>query len=198
MTPTVILLGGNSGSGKTRAGEALARALGFQFASADDFRPLLQRVSTADHLSVINRYFAGLDRMDSTAMTSGYQAVAAVVSSAIEIVVANHISSGAPILIEGDTILPSMAAKNDFLGSPGEAVRSAFLIEGDAYQLRHNLHARNDGPRRLEGDRFEIQARFSLAYGAWLEADCNRLGVPIVRPEPFASVVERLRQALTQ
>jgi 2-phosphoglycerate kinase len=198
MTPTVVLLGGNSGSGKSMAGEALARAMGFQLASVDDFRLLLQRVATADHLVPVHRFFADIDHLGAEEMTSRYQAVAAVVSSALEIVVANHISTGAPIVLEGDTLLPAMVAKQQFVGAPAEGVRAAFLIENDGFELRRRIRARARGGTEPSNERSERDARFSLAYGAWLEKECHRLAVPVVRPEPFATVVERLRDAIGQ
>ncbi len=67
---------------------------------------------------------------------------AQVVSRALEIVVAFHVAAAAPLILEGDAILPTLAAQRVILGVPvAGRVRSVFLVEPDEGLLLSNARA---------------------------------------------------------
>ncbi|HEV7213914.1 MAG TPA: hypothetical protein VGP33_02220, partial [Chloroflexota bacterium] len=142
----VLLLGGSSGSGKSTLAPRIARHFGASWLEADDFRLAIQRATTpASHPAL---HFFLKDQMEMRAdfwqlppeaFRDGLIAVGEVVSDALEIVVANHVAQGRPIVLEGDGILPAMAARRTFSGiDVGNAVRTIFLVEPELEALIAN------------------------------------------------------------
>jgi len=107
---------------------------------------------------------------------------AQVVSRALEIVVAFHVATAAPLILEGDAILPTLAAQRVILGVPvAGRVRSVFLVEPDEGLLLCNARARGRGFERLAAAEQQRQVRRHRLYGEWLEQEAVRLGLPVVR-----------------
>jgi 2-phosphoglycerate kinase len=119
-------------------------------------------------------------------------AVAEALGPAIEAVVANHLETAMSVLIEGDYLLPSLAARSSFGGeSAGGRVRAVFLNEPEEDQLLRNFSAREPGEPAQTG-----RARVSRLYGDWLVAEAVRFGVPVVSARPWTTVIDRVREAL--
>jgi hypothetical protein len=127
---TVLLLGGSSGVGKTRLARQLAWQLGMDWLSADDIRLALQRATRGAALPALHAFFDDLPTLSAEAMATRYLAVAEIVSHALEIVIAHHIATASPVVVEGDTILPALAVQQSFAElSVGSQVRGVFLVE---------------------------------------------------------------------
>jgi 2-phosphoglycerate kinase len=146
----VLLLGGSSGTGKSTLAPQIARHYGIPWLEADDFRLAMQRATTlASHPAL---HFFLTDNMaihpdfwtlSPEAFLDGLIAVGEVVSQALEIVVANHVGQGRPVVLEGDGILPALAGRRVFSGMDvGNAVRGVFLIEPDPEALLANMRTR--------------------------------------------------------
>jgi hypothetical protein len=111
---------------------------------------------------------------------------------ALAAVVANHLETQTPIVLEGDFILPALAAQTDFVGIPNNgAVRGVFLYEPEQEQLLANYLMRepNSGPQHK-------RAEVSWLYGQWLKREAERCGVPALPARPWDSVFDRILAAV--
>lgn len=194
--PIVLLLGGSSGVGKTRLAAELARRLGIGWLSADDIRLVLQRATRGTALPTLHAFFDDLPQLDAATIATRYRAVAAIVSDALEIIVAHHVATALPVLIEGDTILPALAAQRSFAGlAVPSAVRAVFLVEPDPVQLRQNTLDRGRGAEALPAEELEAHLGFSWQYGQWLAGEAAALHLPVVEARPYATLLTRTLSA---
>jgi hypothetical protein len=111
-------------------------------------------------------------------------------SAALELVIGNHLASRAPVVLEGDFLLPSLAVRPAYDGvAAAGRVRAVFLYEEDEQQIRRNYRAREgtDQPQR---------ARVSWYHSQWLRREAARLGLPAVPARPWDTVLERVIAAL--
>jgi 2-phosphoglycerate kinase len=122
--------------------------------------------------------------------------VAAIVSDALEIVVAHHVATALPVLIEGDTILPALAAQRTFAGlAVSSEVRAVFLVESDPAQLRQNTLDRSRGAEAMPARELEAHLSFSWQYGHWLAREAVALSLPVVQVRPYPTVLARTLRA---
>lgn len=192
----VLLLGGSSGVGKTRLAAELARRLGIGWLSADDIRLVLQRATRGAALPALHAFFDDLPQLDAAAIATRYRAVAAIVSDALEIVVAHHVATALPVLIEGDTILPALATQRTFAGLAVQSeVRAAFLVEPDPAQLRQNTMDRGRGAEAMPAEELDAHLGFSWQYGQWLACEAAALNLPVVEARPYPTLLARTLRA---
>jgi 2-phosphoglycerate kinase len=191
--PTVLLLGGASGVGKSQIASSLASRLGASVVAVDDFEVVLERMTTPERYPELHRWrlhpeeVLALDDAGMLAHTRGY---AEVMTEALEAVVGNHLDDGTRIVLEGDFILPSLALRQAFNNVSADGrVRAVFLVEGDEDQLARNF-------RRREGEEQPRRARASWCYSEWLRKECERLGVPAIPSRPWETTLQRAVDAL--
>ena len=191
--PTVLLLGGASGVGKSQIASDVAARFGASVVAVDDFQVVLERMTWPERYPELHRWrlhpeeVLALDDAGMLAHTRGY---AEVMAEALVAVIANHLESGPPIVLEGDFVLPSLAMQTTYDGVAADGrVRAVFVVEEDERQLARNFLAREgeDQPRR---------ARASWCYSEWLREECDRLGVPAISSRPWTTTLERALAAL--
>src|SRR5438067_1512167 len=111
----VLLIGGQSGAGKSTVAEALGRRLGIPWLQVDDLRLALQRSRVMLPVGTEKLYFfeetPDIWRLPPERLRDALIGVGEVMSPAIEIVVGNHVAQRNPAVIEGDGILPSLLAR---------------------------------------------------------------------------------------
>jgi 2-phosphoglycerate kinase len=189
----VLLLGGASGVGKTRVSYRLAAALGLGITEVDDFQVILQRMTTPEQLPQLHFWDTHPDeaqRLDEAQLLAHIQAVGRELAPALEAVIANHLSDGPSLVLEGDFMLPELAARTAFAGIPSRGrVRAVFLYEDDEQQILRNYQAREDTAQAR-------RARASWNYSEWLRAEAARYGLPAVAARPWDTVLERVSAAL--
>jgi 2-phosphoglycerate kinase len=189
MTPawTVTLVCGASGVGKSRFATALAARYATPLAPADDVVTALKAMTTADQEPVLHYWdthpeawswpverIADLHLSVSQALLPGLRAV-----------VADHVESAAPVVLEGDYLLPELA--DGF----GGAVRAVLLAETDAERIVANYRSREpDG-----GDQ-SYRARVGVEVTALLAERFRKAGAPVVAARPWADAVDRADAAL--
>jgi len=188
----ILLLGGASGVGKTSISYRLAARFGVGITEVDDFQIILQRMTTPEQQPALHFFpndpeaFFALD--EAGKLAHAIEVVTAM-AEPLEYIIANHLTSNAPVVLEGDFILPALAVKPEYDGVPaGGRVRALFLIE-DEDQLNRNFLAR-------EGERQPVRARASWRYSEWLRSEAERLGVPAVPARPWETVLERCLSVL--
>src|SRR5262249_6777410 len=133
----VLLIGGASGTGKTSISYRIAQHFGVGITEIDDFQVILETMTTPEQQPIPHFWhthpeaaeFPPEKIVDLTIL------VARVMSPALEAVIANHLESGTPIVLDGDYLLPSLVAVD-------RRVRAIFLYEDDEAQIARNFLAR--------------------------------------------------------
>jgi hypothetical protein len=95
----VLLIGGSSGVGKTTVAPEVARRLGAAWLMVDDLRLALRRSGLPIPDSA---------RVEDIHAPGGLVEDGETLTPAVEVVIEHHVDQRAPIVIEGDGILPSI------------------------------------------------------------------------------------------
>jgi 2-phosphoglycerate kinase len=189
----VLVFGGASGVGKTMVSYRLAQHFAVGLTEMDDFHIVLKRLTTPEQQPALH-YFrlhtAEVLRMDDEQMLAHILDTSEAMSGAMELVIGNHLASSAPVVLEGDFLLPSLAVRPAYDGVPADGqVRAVFLYEEDEQQILRNYRAR-------EGTDQPHRARVSWYHSEWLRREAERLGLPAVPARPWDTVLERVIAAL--
>ncbi|MEU5772292.1 hypothetical protein ABZ819_03165 [Streptomyces venezuelae] len=182
----VLVVGGASGMGKTGVGRALARRYDVPVVEVDDIVEALLAVTLPEHLPEIHfwRTHPEAAHQAPESVVQRQIAIAKALEPAIEAVVANHVDTDTPVILEGDYVVPGPA-------TPDGPVRAVFLHEDDEEQVTANYLRREPeaGPQRH-------RARVSVLYGRWLAAQARAAGVPVVAPRPWEDLANRVAAAV--
>jgi len=189
----VLVFGGASGVGKTMVSYRLAHHFAVGLTEMDDFHIVLKRLTTPEQqpaLHFFRLHAAEVLRMDDEQMLAHILDTSEAMSRAMELVIGNHLASSAPVVLEGDFLLPSLAVRPAYDGIPADGrVRAVFLYEEDEQQILRNYRAR-------EGTDQPHRARVSWYHSEWLRREAERLGQPAVPARPWDTVLERVIAAL--
>ena len=184
----VLLLGGASGVGKTSVSYRLARHFGVSLVEVDDFQAVLERMTTPEEQPELHFFRTRRDEwraLDEEGRLAHALRYGAVMADALEVVIANHLEGGTPLMLEGDFILPSLAVRASYGDEPAAGrVRAVFLYEEDEAQIARNYLTR-------EGRDQAGRARASWRYSEWLRHEAARLRLPIVAARPWDTVLAR-------
>lgn len=198
---TVLLIGGPSGAGKTILAKQLGLRYGCSWLEVDDLRLALQRsqVVLPEHNEAL--YFfeetPHIWRMPAEHLCDGLIAVGHVMIPALEVVIENHVDTTAPIVIEGDGILPSLFARSSICARAASGrVRVVFLVEPEEDAIFTNMVVRRRGiAERTQAD-LRTEAHAKWLYGQWLADEASRYGLPVVEPRPWPTLSERVMEAV--
>ncbi len=189
----VVVFGGASGVGKTMVSYRLAQHFAVGLTEMDDFQKVLNRLTTPEQqpaLHFFRLHAAEVLRMDDEQMLAHILDTSEAMSGAMELVIGNHLASSAPVVLEGDFLLPSLAVRPAYDGIPADGqVRAVFLYEEDEQQILRNYRAR-------EGTDQPHRARVSWYHSEWLRREAERLGLLAVPARPWDTVLERVIDAL--
>jgi 2-phosphoglycerate kinase len=185
-TWVVTLVCGASGVGKTSVAEPLARRYGVPLAAADDIVTALKAITTPEQSPVLHHWdthpeaanwapeqIAELHLAVSEAMKPGFRAV-----------IADHVEFGAPVLLEGDYLLP------DLVVGFGDTVR-AVVLQDDGSQITANYLAREPN-----GGAQTFRAGVSVVLGRELALRASGAAVPVISMRPWSDVVDRVDSSL--
>src|SRR5262245_14674446 len=189
----VLLIGGASGVGKTSVSYRLAHHFGIGITEVDDFQVILERMTTPEQQPVLHFWRTNPEapRLPAEQIMEQGLAVCQVMAPALESVIANHLESRTPVVLEGDFIHPILAAQISFYEQSNEGrVRGVFLYEPDEEQIRRNFLLREP-----EAGVQEKRARVSWLYGEWLRRESARLNVPALPARPWDTLFERILTA---
>jgi 2-phosphoglycerate kinase len=190
----VLLLGGASATGKTSVSYRLARYFEVALTEVDDFQVMLEHMTTPDQQPALHywRTHPEAAELPAEQIVELQIAVGEAMLPALAVVVANHLESLTPVVLEGDFILPALLAHPILAElAPVGAVRAVFLSEPDEAQLVANYLQREpqDGPQHG-------RARVSWLYNQWLEQQARLYGAVVIPARPWDSVLERIVAAL--
>jgi 2-phosphoglycerate kinase len=185
----VLLLGGASGVGKTNVSYRLATHYGVGLTEVDDFQVVVERMTDPDHYPVFH-YWRTHTRealaMDEEAQLDFFLRYASALEEVLALVVGNHIETRMPMVLEGDFILPSLAARARYGDESADGqVRAVFLYEEEEAQIARNYLQR-------EGQEQPGRARTSWRVSEWLRTEARRLGLTTVPARPWETVLDRV------
>src|SRR5215212_9580763 len=100
----VLLLGGASATGKTAVSYRLAQYFGVGITEVDDFQVLLERMTTPEQQPVLHfwRTHPAPDQLSAAEIMEQGLAVGQVMAAGLEAVIANHLETQTPVVLEGD------------------------------------------------------------------------------------------------
>ena len=190
----VLLIGGASGTGKTAVSYRLAQHFGVGLTEIDDFQVLLEAMTTPEQQPALHfwRTHPAPDQLSAEEIIEQGLTIGPAMAPGLEAVIANHLESQTPVVLEGDFIHPALAAKKTFAAIPSAGrVRSIFLHEADEQQLLANFLQREPvaGPQAK-------RARVSWLYGQWLEKEASGYGLAVLPARPWETVFERAVRTL--
>ncbi len=190
----VLLIGGAAGTGKTRVSYRLARHFDVGITEVDDFHIVLETMTTPEQQPVLHYWKTKPEsrQLLTEQIRELHISVGRVMLPALGAVIANHIETRTPIILEGDYILPElMAQRGDAHSWEAERVRAVFLYEPDERQIVRNFHLRESG-----ADEQARRAHVSWLYGEWLKKECERYRLPALPATPWDSLPDRIVEAI--
>ena len=173
--------------GKTHVSYPLARHFGVGITEIDDFQVVLERMTTPAQYPVVHQFRTDPDAffaLDDEGKLGTAIAYSTVMAQALEVVIANHLDGGPPLVLEGDFLLPSVAVKEAYAGIPATGRVRGFILYEDEEQIARNYLAR-------EGEPQPDRAHWSWNHSQWLRQEAARLGVPTLAARPWETAVER-------
>ncbi|RKT08686.1 hypothetical protein BX285_7050 [Streptomyces sp. 1114.5] len=196
----VLLIGGASGLGKSRAAALLAARHGAFTVEFDDVVAALQAATTAAthpglHLFAAAQGAPGAaeETMSADRVLALQIATARALDDALLGVVRNRLTVDVPAIVEGDYLTPAAAARAGAeAAARGRRVRALFLHEDDPARIAANYADREPGL----GPQHE-RAAVSARYSHWLATQAAAHALPVLACRPYATLPERLAAALT-
>jgi 2-phosphoglycerate kinase len=203
----VLLIGGNSGAGKTNAAKELVHQLGIPFLMVDDVRIALQQVTTPTQqpdLHVFLNYQLEQWKQPELIVKDWLRVGNAMIKPLKEIM-AHHIvvEGSGKIIIEGDGILPTLATQSTFSDIPEfdsidieHKIRVVFLIEDDEEVILNNLRQRGRGISSASKEEQVAFARASWLFGQRLDQEARTNQFPVLSAQPNETVIKRLLEII--
>lgn len=194
----VLLIGGSPGTGKSVLAQMLARSLRIDWIQVDDLRLALQRVITPALLPDVHFFRATplIWERSPEELRSRLAAVGAAMSPAIAAVVDHHLATPYPVILEGDSILPELAAQLASAPENEERVRSLFLIEPTEAGILKNMAERGRSfDEQPVADRL-AQVRMNWLYNRWLADEAGQRGLPTICNRPRETLLSRALSVL--
>jgi 2-phosphoglycerate kinase len=198
----VLLIGGNAGSGKTLVAHALASRFERSLLLVDDFRMAIQQVTTPAEQPGIHYFLAHptIWQKPPEALCDGFIAVGNGLMRPLSVVIAHHVfvEDAGPVILEGDGILPALAAQRSFASKEftpvlvTNEVRSLFIVESDEEAILSNMRRRRRGFEHHTLREQEMLARASWLYGQWLRRQADHYELPVVEARPWETLLERV------
>jgi 2-phosphoglycerate kinase len=184
-----LLIGGASGSGKTSISYRLAHYFGVGLTEADDIHAAIMRMTTSSQQPLLHRWDTDttMRQWSAEQILEHFIAVCEQLAPAYEAVIANHLEGNVPFVLEGDYLLPALAAKSDFNGFANDGrVIGLFIHEEDEEQI-----VRNYLLREPEGGRQQGRARVSWLHNEWLVRQAAQVGALVLPARPWETSLER-------
>ncbi|GAA2060981.1 hypothetical protein GCM10009801_02980 [Streptomyces albiaxialis] len=184
---TVTLVCGASGAGKSRVAVPLAARYGVPLAEADDIVTAVQALTTPRQAPLLHFWDTHPEAASwaPEKVAEQHFAVAAALRPAFEAVIADHLAFDAPVVLEGDYLVPESASGH------GGRVRAVVVAEDDTARLTANFLEREPHA----GDQ-RHRAEVSALVGARLAERAAEAGVPVVPARPWPDVRHRVHEAL--
>lgn len=184
----VLLLGGASGTGKSSLSYPLAHHFGVALTEVDDIVIALQKSTTPQQLPLLHYWDTHPEAQSFSPeqILDLHLSVCRALAPALHAIIANHLESQTPVILDGDYILPELLADHP------TQVKALFLSEPSEEQIVQNYLAREPHAGRQTG-----RAHVSWLLNQWLSAECARYNIPTLAPRPWPTLLERAITSLT-
>ncbi|MFJ9846480.1 AAA family ATPase [Kitasatospora sp. NPDC101155] len=192
----VLLIGGASGLGKSRAAARLAAQRGAFTVEFDDVVAALQAATTAETHPGLHHFRAPQDGPGASPGADQVLelqiATAHALDDALLGVVRNRLTVDVPAVVEGDYLTPAAATRCAAEADrQGRRVRAVFLHEADPERISAN-YAHREPDRGPQSERAAVSAH----YSTWLAGQARAHGLPVVDCRPYGTLAERMATAL--
>ena len=195
LSQGVLLIGGHSSTGKTTAAKRIGLSLGVPWMMVDDLRLAFQRARARLPWGTGALMFLETPdlwvRRGPEALCDALIGVGEALLAPLEMIIENHVDQSAPIVIEGDGILPSLLSRAPVVERAG-SVRAAFLVEPDESAILANMLARGQHVAGRTQEELSNEARAKWLFGQWLAREAARYDLPVMEPRPWETLVKRL------
>ena len=189
----VFLIGGHSTVGKSTVARELGCRLCVPVIQADDCRLLLQRATQPGQIAGLHFFLQSeaVKQAEPEARISHLLRIGEIMSDALEAVIAHHVLTKTPIIIEGDGILPRLAiqASCDGVDVRGR-VRAVFIIESNAEQFAAIREMR--WPGAAEDPDSSMWQQLAWSYGQVIAREASASNVPVINAWPLTSLADRV------
>lgn len=205
----VVLIAGNSGTGKSTVADGLARHLDASVLQVDDIRLALQAVTSERTHPDLHRFVGGEAAhwfSSPESVCAGLVSVADELEPALRAVMSHHIDAleAGPIVIEGDGLRPRLGS-TDYLQGVDPwfqrvrrgSVRAVVLFEEDPARIESSMAERGRGFGAEPAGRRRSEILGGLQFGKRLCKDAVRYGIPVVASHPFETLLSRVIEALS-
>lgn len=176
----VLLLGGSSSVGKTTLADEIARATGAEVIGLDRFRTGAHETELSDPVTWRTRSAEEISELLRRAGEAFEPVLLALVD--------DKLAAAGRWVIEGERVPPATAA---MLAS--QDVRSLFLVEDSPEHIWENLSRRPGDFDLLTARTQQTVVDADHAFGLWIQAEASRLNMPVLRPRPWITILERAR-----
>ena len=193
----VLLIGGHSSVGKTITSKRVGLSLGMPWMQVDDLRLAFHRASASLPKGTDDLYFFDATpdvwQRQPEELRDALIAMGEALSAPLEAVIENHVDTSAPIVLEGDCILPSLYSRPSVIKRAATgAIRAVFLIEPDETVILENILARGRGITTHRQKELSTEARTKWLFGQWIAREAARYNLPVMEPRPWETLAERI------
>jgi len=184
---TVLFIGGASGTGKSSLAYEIARFYGVNVLEVDDVHLSVKTVTTKENFPAIHYWSTGINWKDIgvEGNVNWLIDVSKEMAPILKELANRHIEDKLPIIIEGDFVYPEFTVSFE-----NPEVKSIFVQETDKNHILQNYLSREGG------DLQPYRADISVAYGKWISDTCRKLGIRLIEPRPWDTVLSRTIKCL--
>lgn len=196
----VLLIGGNSSVGKTTISQEISRKFNIVVGQVDDYRVFLQKAVSASAKPSLHFFLSpsAFYHFEPNILCNKLIELGDYMSPMLEAVIERHISTRVPIIIEGDSIMPSLAAKYSSQQTEKPQVRSVFILELEEEKIFDAMQERGRNFNNWTKKEQEHKVKLSLHYGKWLFSELKKYRLPIINARPRETLRERLLKVASQ
>ena len=189
----VFLIGGHSTVGKSTVARELGHRLGVPVMQVDDLRLALQRATKPGQIEGLH-FFQQLDLVRQATpdeRVARLMRIGEIMSDALEAVIAHHVLTKTPIIIEGDGILPKLAAQATCDGVDVRGrVKSVFIVEPD--EGRFTTIRDRRWPEAAKDADAAMWLRLAWSYGQLIAYEASALDLPVINSWPIETLADRV------
>jgi len=184
---TVLFIGGASGTGKSSLAYEIARFYGVNVLEVDDVHLSVKTVTTKENFPAIHYWSTGINWKDIgiEGNVNWLIDVSKEMAPILKELANRHIEDKLPVIIEGDFVYPEFTVSFE-----NSEVKSIFVQETDKNHILQNYLLREGG------DLQQYRADISVAYGKWISDTCRKLGIRLIEPRPWDTVLSRTIKCL--
>jgi len=184
---TVLFIGGASGTGKSSLAYEIARFYGVNVLEVDDVHLSVKTVTTKENFPAIHYWSTGINWKDIgvEGNVNWLIDVSKEMAPILKELANRHIEDKLPVIIEGDFVYPEFTVSFE-----NSEVKSTFVQETDKNHILQNYLLREGG------DLQQYRADISVAYGKWISDTCRKLGIRLIEPRPWDTVLSRTIKCL--